>query len=419
MSAASRRAAFVLYACPMLLARLLIFISLLALAPSASTAETAALPISSRAQLDAWLDAPDQASALEALSPGARERFLSSLAFGRNGLGGFDSTDLAQELDAAQIRAVLALFAVENYAAMITPVDARSRSVAAQRRQGISELERRYNGFYFERAKAHSSDADDLTAARIIEQDFLSRFGADNASPLGDSDLQLLLRAANDAAAVSDSPRIGAALLNIWNEAERRQRADTADVARIFNALLASRRFDDAAALAQRHPDADLPVLPRLNDTENTTPNVWEFSADGNTMTRRGFDLEPLQIIVSAGCHFSADAATDIGADPVLGPVFAAHAHWLALPPGRESLDALRAWNREHPHAPMLPIHDRAEWALIPRWAMPTFHIVKDGKVIDSISGWISGDASFREQLLVLLARNGLLQSDASQQAVE
>ncbi len=148
-------------------------------------------------------------------------------------------------------------------------------------------------------------------------------------------------------------------------------------------------------------------------------PGVWEFSADGRDLTRRGFDLASLQVIVVAGCRFSADAAKDIGNDPVLGPAFAAHAHWLSLPPGRESLDKLRQWNREHPHAPMLAIHDRAEWALIRQWAMPTFLIVKDGSIIDRASGRKSGDSAFRDALVALLRRNGLLPGIASAKAGE
>src|SRR3546814_1312882 len=59
----------------------------------------------------------------------------------------------------------------------------------------------------------------------------------------------------------------------------------------------------------------------------------------------------------------SADAAEDISADPVLGPVFARHVHWLVSTPGNESIDAARDWNRRFPDAQVEMIHDRGEWS--------------------------------------------------------
>src|SRR3546814_10826093 len=71
------------------------------------------------------------------------------------------------------------------------------------------------------------------------------------------------------------------------------------------------------------------------------------MDAEGNRLTRTAIDLEQTQKRVTAGCHFSVDAAEDISADPVLGPVFARHAHWLVSTPGIESIDAARR-SEEH-----------------------------------------------------------------------
>src|SRR3546814_13855955 len=83
------------------------------------------------------------------------------------------------------------------------------------------------------------------------------------------------------------------------------------------------------------------------------------MNAEGNRLTRTAIDLEPTQILVTAGCHFSVDAAEDISADPVLGPVFARHAHWLVSTPGIESIDAARAWNQRLPDAQVGMMHAR------------------------------------------------------------
>jgi len=129
----------------------------------------------------------------------------------------------------------------------------------------------------------------------------------------------------------------------------------------------------------------------------------------GRRLTRTAIDLEPTQILVTAGCHFSADAAEDISADPVLGPVFARHAHWLVGTPGVESIDAVRQWNQRFPDAQAEMIHDRGEWAIFPIWSMPTFHIVRDGKVVETVKGWPRSPASSRQPLIDALRRAGLL----------
>lgn len=59
-------------------------------------------------------------SPLHRLSPAARQRFVDSLVFGENGLGGYQYADLEAELTASEIYDVLALFGAERTTSMIT-----------------------------------------------------------------------------------------------------------------------------------------------------------------------------------------------------------------------------------------------------------------------------------------------------------
>jgi hypothetical protein len=70
-------------------------------------------------------------SPLDALSSGARERFLSSITFNEKGITGFHYDDLQAELTASQIVDVLHLFGVEKDVAIIPNVRVES---AADRR---------------------------------------------------------------------------------------------------------------------------------------------------------------------------------------------------------------------------------------------------------------------------------------------
>lgn len=256
---------------------------------------------------------------------------------------------------------------------------------------------------------------DDLVFAAAMQRAYASAFGGiDDVEHLrkeSDTDLKLHWKAVESAAFYSADTGLTEAALRVFDELERRGLTDAKAISRVFNFLLKTRRFEAARSFAAKHPDAELPAVPNLrNASPAGLPSVWRFDADG-TAVRSGIDLRPLQIIVVAGCHFSADAARDITEDPILGPLFRRHARWLSLPPGDEKLDALAEWNRAHPATPMLPIHDRAEWALIAQWEMPTFAVMKDGKLIDSTKGWRSDDPQFREQLVALLRRTGLLEA--------
>lgn len=259
--------------------------------------------------------------------------------------------------------------------------------------------------------------ADDLQFAAQIQRAYADNFAAIDGKAqlrwLDDAALKQHWLAVDTAAFYSADDTITDAVLRVFAELEQRKLADDKATSRIFNALLKARRFDAARAFSHQHPQARLPEIPALIDSGTHLPSVWQFSTDGSVLKRIGIDLQPLQIIVAAGCHFSADAAKDIAADPLLGPVFSRHARWLSLPPGGETLDALKEWNRTHPQTPMLAIHDRSEWAVIPRWSMPTFAIIQDGKLIDSSKGWRSGAPEFRSNLIALLVRAGLLPADA------
>lgn len=264
-----------------------------------------------------------------------------------------------------------------------------------------------------ERLNEQKTRPADLAYAADMRRVYRSGFGglddAEHLANQNDEDLKLHWQAVGIAVFYSTDSDVTDAALRVFAELERRGLADDRTAMRIFDALLRARRFDAARDFAARHASAGLPALPDFTDNGTTLPSVWRFNAEGDKAERIGIDLQPLQIIVAAGCHFSADAASDIADDPVLGPVFARHARWLSLPPGSEALDALAEWNRTHPQTPMLAIHDRGEWALLPEWAMPTFAIVKDGRVIDSTKGWRSNDPEFRGKLVALLERAGLL----------
>src|SRR5262245_1969876 len=121
--------------------------------------------IETRQQFDDWRSQHPANSPLDALTPGARERFIHSLSFGPGGITYFDASDLMDELSDAQIRAVLALFGPR--ALEVAPPSHSLQTQGVERnvrnRDVIGEIEQRYNRFYL--AVAPTRDATDLGRA--------------------------------------------------------------------------------------------------------------------------------------------------------------------------------------------------------------------------------------------------------------
>jgi hypothetical protein len=390
--------------------------TLASLAGAVPTGSGAAAPfIATRDQLYAHLAAhPD--SPINALSPGARERFLISLRFNEGGLASFDPSDVADELTDEQIHALLSSFGthVLRYAPKSRAQQTRAYQRRASKDSGIGVLERQYNDFYLAETNADAVDTQTRTRrlGEIFDAKLSALYSNDGLRRANDHELRLLQRAARDVAPITNLPRHVAAFEHVFAERTRRKLVSSEDVQSLRDLYLTLHRFKEASALASSHPTAALAPLPLFQDSIGDAAGratVWRLDETGKQMTRTAVDLAPLQIVVAAACHFSKDAARDISEDELLGPVFAQHAQWLVLAPGRESMDEVENWNRELPRAPVAMIYDRKEWNVLPHWNMPTFFIIRNGEVIESASGWQTGSAEYRDQLITMLRRTGLL----------
>ena len=367
-------------------------------------------PIRSQAQLDAWLrDNAGVDTPLDRMGPGARTRFLASLAFGSKGLGGFSTADLGATLTPAEIRAVLALFGpeIEAYADGLT-----STRLPGDRNRESSDpdgIDQRFTQLFL--FDIESRKLEDAARGKALASRYHALFPRaaerEHLQAAGGADLKLLFRAASLAAFYAPDPTAAVAMSMTADEMEARGIASAAEIEDVRDNLLAAHHFDLARDFTARHPA--LEPLPEFVGTGRDfagQPTLWRADDDRPVLERQPLDLGPLQVLVLAGCHFAADAARDIDAHPVLGPVFREHATWLSLPPGQEDPDAVLVWNREHPHARMEMLYDRADWPMFTRWRMPTFYVIRDGEVVGTMTGWSAGSAV---ELDALLRKTGLL----------
>ncbi len=381
----------------------------------AAAAPPADDPITTREEFDAWLLEQREGSPLDALTPGARERFILSLSFGPGGISGFDASDLMDELSDEQIRAVLAPFGPRALEAAPPSHYLETRRVEKNVRDPgvIGAIERRYNLFYA--ALRAGRDGTDLERAELMAAQFDSHlaelFQQSTLRRADDHELRILRAAARRTALTTLLPSHVAAFRDVFAQRVRRALVSSDDAATLYNLELARHRHSDASRVRRAYPLAQLPPLPAFADgiePGNRLPTVWRLDAAGNRLVRETVDLSGSRIIVTAACHTSKEAAAAIGADPLLAPAFERRARWLTLAPGLEEVAAARDWNRQFPRAPVAMIYDRAEWRMIPDWRMPQFHVVRDGRAVESLAGW-DGSAASRAALVALLERHGLL----------
>ena len=379
---------------------------------SGALAQTAE-PIRSRADLEQHLRVHATDSPMNALSPGARERFLYSLRFGSQGLSSASGVDLGDELTQPQILAIMELFGPEavanspqSHSEELQWLERRVRS-----RDEIGDIERRYNDYF--KAVVDIGDVADRERAALRAAAF-QRLLADlyqgrKLTKVDDRELRLLRRAAQEVAMETPDDNHVAVFQQVFSERQRRNLLSTDDVTTMQALFLARHRYSDARRLASDYPTMKLPRLPQFRDPLKagvSAPTVWRFDAAGKQLTREVMDLTDAQILVTGRCDSLRSIAASIEADPVLGPVFTRHARWITEAPGIESLDAVREWNAALPGFPMAMIHERGEWALVPRWYPPGIHVISDGNVAAT---W-QGSLAQRESLVTLLQRHGLLE---------
>lgn len=377
--------------------------------PPASAPANSPPSLLSREALDDYLTVnAGKPTPLDKLPALARQRFLGSLVFTPKGLASFNMAELSTELTQQEIIDLLQLFDADAYARMATP---RHSIPSPQWRDGAHSpgiIELGFDALYH--THRHGDTHQLVPQFNELIARWLDRHG--EMSTLPDRELVYLLRAielvSTESVQSKDIERLQSAIAELHS----RQAALPQDHRLLYGLLLRNRQFDAARKHAALYPAANLPKLPALIDPfkENAPAfTVWRASADANTLTRTALDLTRTQILVTAGCHFSQDAAEDIAKDPLLGPIFAAHSQWLMLSPGMEDPQAIREWNARFPDAPAQQIYERNEWKLLPPgWKMPQFLIVRNGQIIEQVAGWQRGVDAHRQQLIEAIRRAGL-----------
>jgi hypothetical protein len=355
-----------------------------------------AKPITSRAELDAYLrDTPPANSPLNWLTPGARRRFLDSLVYREHGLGGMNLGDLRYELTREQAYTLLRLFGAQDYA---VDLDALTTPRPATHDDATGSLEAAYDRLLA--ATEHSEgDAQGQAVSRSYAAEFApAQTDARRHAP-GDRDVEFLFRAATLAFNTTSQPDYLSDMRRDFAELERRHRVDRPHASDLYDALLAAHHGDEARALLAAHPAIERsppPLMRSFGRIRNGQPSLWVATPGTRKreLVRFRFNTRaPAQVIVlaSTGCHFSANAARDIEADPLLRDLFREYGQWVAPPSEVTAFDTVREWNEGHPALRLGIAYDNAALPMVERFETPVFYFLDHGTVVDTVVGWPPG----------------------------
>jgi hypothetical protein len=375
-----------------------------------ATAESAHEVIGSRAELEAYL-AAHETTPLDALSPPAKERFLGSLRFGDEGLMTFSGADLESQLTEEEGRRILRLFGAESYAGSVYP----EGHVPEPRYERENDFERRHVALR-EAQKALEPSASAEERALKMEQAFARLFPDPAESTVSRAE-ERDLRAHLKALALMGTYRqgqVGAGeAFQLFQALEEARAVLPSDAARVQTMLIAARRFEDAAALAKRYPNLSaVPEFRRL--TVPADRSLWAVEEGPRLVQQPPKDITGTQLIVIASpiCSPTIRLATAALEDEELHRILS-RATWLVPAFGSVLAEPVLDWNQRFDWAPLALVHDEAEWPEIRTWWTPTFYFVKDGQVLETVSGWIPEKS--RPELMSAAERVGLL-DDSSEE---
>lgn len=357
--------------------------------------------VRSAAELGAVL-ASGQRTPLDAFTPYGKRSFLRSLYWSERGLGSIGRTSLVRELDAQQIAAVLALLDASAYLPTLTgdlvgpPL--RLPTPAADIEARYEQLLR----FDREQSQRRSSAPDAVTAvdAAPLERRYAALFGEGMSGTrlrtLSTGDLPLYF----DAAALVSQGRPASPAsrhLGMVYEELRRRGIDTRRSfdGQMLGQLLEARHYEKARAFVDGKPHLAGTVIPTLRDPLGPAfrgRSVYRYDAEARSLTREALPQPAeaeLVMVVDAGCRFSANALAALHDDAAFRARLQEVGLVLITPPRAPiAFHFIEDWNKANPTIPIRVPYSVEEWQAVDIANVPRFFLLKEGKVVDQLTGW-------------------------------
>jgi hypothetical protein len=162
----------------------------------------------------------------------------------------------------------------------------------------------------------------------------------------------------------------------------------------MYQSFISLRQFDAAKQFLATHPSLDVEPLPhveRIPAMPSDAKLVLQTVPGQNTLIEKPIVLNrQIQIIVVGHplCHFTQHAVQDLQHYPDVWHALNQHAIWIAPQDGILDITDFQKWNRHYPEAKMAAVYNQNDWPMIDYWGTPTFYFMRNGKLVDEVSGW-------------------------------
>lgn len=379
----------------------LFILALVCCAPAtAAQTESAPLVVRTQAQWRAVL-ASNQKTPLDALTPYGKQVVTDMLSatFREDGLPSLPGGILVRELNREELRAVLVFLGSEAYFAMLerqlvgAPLRMPPSSAVARDWRQLQDVLQSAD------PSSRSDSATTLASGASVDT-YLTLFGDRmreqrlRAQPPGD--LLLLFNAAAFTNLVNPGSPAFAHLLRVHRELARRgvdTRRTLDDT--VLRALIAARKFEEARAFIATRAHLASTAVPRVADTLGTAftgRSVFDYDRAAHTLTRKALPVAAgaeLVMVVGAHCQPSRRALEVLRTDAALRARLQQAGLTIIVPPAAAiPFGFVADWNAANPALPIhIPFNHR-EWASVDVRGVPTFVLLKNGRVVNEVKGW-------------------------------
>jgi hypothetical protein len=379
----------------------LFILALVCCAPAtAAQTDSAALVVRTQAQWRAVL-ASNQKTPLDALTPYGKQVVTDMLSatFREDGLPSLPSGILVRELNREELRAMLVFLDSEAYFAMLerqlvgAPLRMPPSSAVARDWRQLQDVLQSAD------PSPRSDSATTLASGASVDT-YLTLFGDRmreqrlREQPPGD--LLLLFNAAAFTNLVNPGSPAFAHLLRVHRELARRgvdTRRGLDDS--VLHALIAAREFGQARAFIATRAHLASTAVPQVVDTLGaafTGRSVFDYDRAAHTLTRKELPVAAgaeLVMVVGAHCQPSRRALEALRTDAALRARLQQTGLTIIVPPATAiPFGFVADWNAANPALPMhIPFNHR-EWASVDVRGVPTFFLLKNGRVVNEVKGW-------------------------------
>ncbi len=255
-------------------------------------------------------------------------------------------------------------------------------------------LAARFERFRQQVGAINDGDATKLDNAVRIGQAFAA-FRQDtvaNATSSAD-ELDLLFRGAEIAASHTDESTYVDQMLALERTLEANSAWSERRIRSVYRQLVNAHLFAAAAQWQLAHASILTAALPAMEEgvDAGSAPSVYTVSRQGRSLSRQPFDLGsgPRVIVVGhPNCHFSANAETAMHEDADLARRLQGRIQWIAPQDAILDIDALQAWNQDHPQSAFAIAYRWRDWPLIGQWDTPNFYFFNHGRLVAQVTGW-------------------------------